>query len=216
MIAGLIATTSVQRFTPSQLAVVAIADIPAFTAIVPGKNVLLREVPTAMLGGGYFVTLDELVNRFAQVGIISGTIIVPAHVTPPIVGSGGLPLELSLQSPPTYRAFAIPFTPVGSVGGRLGKGDIVDIVAAVLIVDGDNEIPAARAVAQGVSVLEIAIDDQGAPIAVILALPLPIIEEVVLLLETGSIHLALNPYDRQDVQTHGITATEYLWRHFNR
>ncbi len=216
MAAGLIAATSIRRFTPSQLAVIAVTDIPAFTAIIPGENVLLQEVPTAMLGGGYFVTLDEMTNRFAQMGIVSGAIVVPAHVTPPTDGSGGLPLELSLQSPAEYRAFAIPFDAVGSVGGRLGKGDIVDIVAVVLIAEGESEVSAARVVAQGISVLDVAIDDQDIPTAIILALPLPVIEEIVLLLETGSIHLALNPYDRQDVQTPGITATEYLWKYFAR
>jgi Flp pilus assembly protein CpaB len=216
VLAGITAVTTIQRFTPSQLAVVAIADIPAFTALVPGENVILQEVPTAVLGTGYFATIEELDKKFTQMGIVAGAILTPAHVTVPIDGSAGIPLELSLQSPPSYRAFAIPFDEVGSVGGRLRKGDIVDIIAAVIITEGENEVPAARVVAQGVSILDLALNDQDAPAAVILALPLPVIEEIVLLLETGSIHLALNPYNREDVQTTGITANEYLWKHFAR
>ena len=216
VLAGITAVTTIQRFTPSQLVVVAVTDIPAFSALVPGENIILQEVPTAMLGTGYFATIEELDKRFTQMGIIAGTIIAPAHVTVPIDGSAGIPLELSLKSPPSYRAFAIPFDEVSSVGGRLKKGDIVDIIAAVVITENDSEIPAARVVVQGVTVLDLAAEEDEEPAAVILALPLTVIEEIVLLLETGSVHLALNPYHREAVQTTGITATEYLWKHFAR
>jgi Flp pilus assembly protein CpaB len=195
---------------------VAAEDVSKFSKLT-GENVTVQHIPrAALLDGEYLSNPEQIKDKFAQMGLAKGTVLRPSHILVPPGGSEGLPMHLAVEFTPEHRAISLPIDMSRMAGGRIQKNDIVDIIAVVSVTHMDEEITAARTVAQGIRVLDVfAPEDapQGKR-SVILAVTLPIAEEIALLAETGSIHLALTPYGATAVTTDGITGVEYLQRHF--
>ena len=141
------AEATAARYGGRRPAVVANRTLGVGDVVAPG-DVAVHDVPAAFLPEGTLTTAAGAVGHTVVVAVFAGEAVLRAHVAPS--GLHGVAALL----PPGARAVAVP---AGAAGGRLQRGDVLDVLATfdpATAGNGDPTFP----VATGALVVDVAAD----------------------------------------------------------
>ena len=169
-----VATTNIEPRTQITDAMVKVEQIPAL-----GRNESMLEDPALVVGG------------YATGRIYAGQSFIQPMVSKQFdeTGSSGLALAIPDDS---LRAVSFSTDNAHIAGGRVSKGDFVDIIATLKKEDMETRSPITKTLLQGVEVFDISKDGNNVT-SVTLLLTLDQIEIVKHAYAVGDITYALNP-----------------------
>ena len=180
-----VATTNIEPRTQITDAMVKVEQIPAL-----GRNESMLEDPALVVGG------------YATGRIYAGQSFIQPMVSKQFdeTGSSGLALAIPDDS---LRAVSFSTDNAHIAGGRVSKGDFVDIIATLKKEDMETRSPITKPLLQGVEVFDISKDGNNVT-SVTLLLTLDQIEIVKHAYAVGDITYALNPGNPKTSRTTGI------------
>ena len=180
-----VATTNIEPRTQITDALVKVEQIPAL-----GRNESMLEDPALVVGG------------YATGRIYAGQSFIQPMVSKQFdeTGSSGLALAIPDDS---LRAVSFSTDNAHIAGGRVSKGDFVDIIATLKKEDMETRSPITKTLLQGVEVFDISKDGNNVT-SVTLLLTLDQIEIVKHAYAVGDITYALNPGNPKTSRTTGI------------
>lgn len=180
-----VATTNIEPRTQITDAMVKVEQIPAL-----GRNESMLEDPALVVGG------------YATGRIYAGQSFIQPMVSKQFDETGSSGLALAIQDD-SLRAVSFSTDNAHIAGGRVSKGDFVDIIATLKKEDMETRSPITKTLLQGVEVFDISKDGNNVT-SVTLLLTLDQIEIVKHAYAVGDITYALNPGNPKTSRTTGI------------
>ncbi|MCS5697293.1 Flp pilus assembly protein CpaB [Desulfofundulus thermocisternus] len=194
LVAAYGAVQIINRATSSVPVVVAATDIQPFTRITEAQ-LKVEMVPRAAVKHGMYPSVKGVVGRVSKTEIPEGWPIWSGALAQNTPGSV-LTARISEENNPDLRAVPLKLDHISSLGGRIEPGDRVDVVGAMKLPAGGGSAvqPVCRIIAANVKVLDV-IRGEKQTEGVILAMTPQQNQEVQFALSSGTISLALNPYE---------------------
>ena len=207
--AALVAGWMVRAAAETARVVVAARDIAPMEEL-KAENLTVADAPAASAAGA-LKSVGEAAGKYARGLILKGEVVRKGHLADAAPGGGTLAVQLTEMARPEIRAFALPVDLVSGVGGRVEKGDRVDVVCALKVEVGGAQGALSKVILPAVPVLDV-VRQEGKPAAVVLALTPEQIEDVLFASTQGALRLALNPLksSEQAADTRGVTAQTFL------
>lgn len=191
--------TKVENLVP---VVVATGNIQAHEKIT-SKMVKIEEVPAMGRPANAIDDIEMVVDGWATTRIFQGQAIIQPMVSKQFDKSGASGLALSIPSE-KLRAVSFPATPETAVGGKIQKGDFVDVIA---VMDGaalNSTTSITKTILQQVEVFDVV--GEGEKITgITLLLDLDQAELMAHAGKIGQIYYALDPGNNSIIRTTGTT-----------
>lgn len=166
--------------------VVALRDIPPYSK-VSLSDVAVKEVPKAAVPDTAITRIQFALGCVTLGRVIKGQMLMKGHLASPESEAG-----LSWDLPEDTRAMFIPATFQKALGGRVKKGEAVDLIWAPRARTGAET--GGVTILEGVTVIEpVKESNNGEFVGVVALVPRSSCEQLAFCLENGSVYLALVP-----------------------
>lgn len=194
------------RYSLELVPVVVAADTIEARAPITADKVKIVEIPANGKHANAFQDKQLVIGQYTTKPIYTGEQIITQSLATQGSDSMGAAIPKA-----NLRVVGVPMDDYTSFGGKIKKGDRVDIMASYKKDDGLGAV-FAKVFLQQVEIFDIGSSERDGRKVVLLLLKLDEAEHVILAQRTGQLVFALNPVNAQPYGTNGAYATSFLNR----
>ncbi|MFZ5596721.1 MAG: Flp pilus assembly protein CpaB [Bacillota bacterium] len=170
------------------------------------EDVKIEYRPRAGVDKGAFPSPGPYLGRYLKTDVPAGVALNDSMFAEE-GGGGALAAQVTGLNDGKLRAKGIPLDPITGLGGRIARGDRVDIDGAIRLPIGNQQLPVNKIIARNVQVLDVIMDGEKIAGAIVAVTPQQFQEIDFVVNNAGKVSLALNGYHTDEGASETVATT---------